>query len=135
MVKYLTVIKNVAYFPSQCALNSQPVMSAVLDSLQAQGIVTQENSMHADAVVIWSALWAGRMRNNLAVYEHYRQQGRPVIFVEVGALHRDHTWKIAVDTLTNWIGTVPVNYRSSWPIPNKPNRTFWLPCSIPRVYN
>ena len=76
-------------------------MSAVLDSLQAQGIVTQENSMHADAAVIWSALWAGRMRDNLAVYEHYRQQGRPVIFVEVGALHRNHTWKIAVNNITS----------------------------------
>lgn len=101
MVKYLTVIKNVAYFPSQCALNSQSVMSAVLDSLQAQGIATQENSMHADAAVIWSALWAGRMRDNLTVYEHYRQQGRPVIFVEVGALHRGHTWKVAVNNITS----------------------------------
>ena len=75
-------------------------MSAMLDSLRAQGIATQENSMHADAAVIWSALWAGRMRDNLAVYEHYRQQGRPVIFVEVGALNRGHTWKVAVNNIT-----------------------------------
>ncbi len=100
MVKYLTVIKNVAYFPAQCALNSGPVMSAVLDSLQASGIATHENSMSADAAVVWSALWSGRMRGNRAVYQHYRQLGRPVIFVEVGALYRGNTWKISVNNIT-----------------------------------
>lgn len=75
-------------------------MSAVLDSLQARNIATHENSMDADAAVIWSALWAGRMRGNRTVYEHYRQRGRPVIFVEVGALYRGNTWKISVNNIT-----------------------------------
>jgi hypothetical protein len=94
------MINNVAYFPLQCAKNSQPVMSAVLDCLQARGIQTQENSMTSDAAVIWSVLWAGRMAANQAVYEHYRAQGRSVIIVEVGTLHRGHTWKIAVNNIT-----------------------------------
>jgi hypothetical protein len=95
------MIKNIAYFPLQCALNSKPVMSAVLDCLQARGIQTQENSMTADAAVIWSVLWSGRMSANQAVYEHYRAQGRPVIIIEIGALYRGNTWKIAVNNITS----------------------------------
>jgi hypothetical protein len=94
------MIKNVAYYPLQCAKNSQPVMSAVLDCLQARGIQTQENSMTSDAAIIWSVLWAGRMAANQAVYEHYRSQGRPVIIIEIGALYRGNTWKIAVNNIT-----------------------------------
>jgi hypothetical protein len=94
------MIKNVAYYPLQCAKNSQPVMSAVLDCLQARGIQTQENSMSSDAAIIWSVLWAGRMSANQAVYDHYRAQGRPVIIIEIGALYRGNTWKIAVNNIT-----------------------------------
>ena len=93
------MIKNIAYFPLQCAKNAQPVMSAVLDCLQARGIQTQENSMTSDAAIIWSVLWAGRMAANQAVYEHYRAQGRPVIIIEIGALYRGNTWKIAVNNI------------------------------------
>jgi hypothetical protein len=75
-------------------------MSAVLDCLQARGIQTQENSMTSDAAIIWSVLWAGRMSANQAVYEHYRSQGRPVIIIEIGALYRGDTWKIAVNNIT-----------------------------------
>jgi hypothetical protein len=95
------MIKNVAYFPLQCALNSKPVMSAVLDCLQGRGIQTQENSMTSDAAVIWSVLWHGRMLANQQVYEHYRAQGKPVIIIEIGALYRGNTWKIAVNNITS----------------------------------
>lgn len=93
------MINNIAYFPSQCALNSRPVINAVLDCLQARGIQTQENSMTSDAAIIWSVLWSGRMAANQAVYEHYRSQGRPVIIIEIGALYRGDTWKIAVNNI------------------------------------
>lgn len=76
-------------------------MSAVLDSAASAGIRTQENSMSADAAVIWSVLWNGRMAANQAVYRHYRAQNKPVIIVEVGALYRGHTWKIAVNNITS----------------------------------
>ena len=94
------MIKNVAYFPLQCAKNAKPIMSAVLDCLQARGIQTQENSMTSDAAIIWSVLWAGRMGANQAVYEHYRSQGKPVIILEIGALYRGDTWKVAVNNIT-----------------------------------
>ena len=95
------MINNIAYFPSQCAQNSRPIMSAVLDLLQSRGIQTQENSMTADAAVIWSVLWAGRMAPNQAVYEHYRSQKKPVIVLEIGALYRGQTWKVAVNNITS----------------------------------
>ncbi len=95
------MIQTLAYFPLQCAMNSAAVMNAVLDSAVAAGIKTQENSMTADAAVIWSVLWNGRMQANQAVYNYYRSQNKPVIVVEVGALYRGHTWKIAVNNITS----------------------------------
>jgi hypothetical protein len=95
------VIKNIAYFPFQCAQNSLPVMTAVLESLRAAGITPVANTNDADAAIIWSVLWHGRMKNNKLVYEHYRAQGKPVIIIEVGALHRGRTWKIAVNNITS----------------------------------
>lgn len=93
-------MRTIAYFPSQCALNSRSVMSAVLDVLQGAGILTQENSMDSDAAVIWSVLWHGKMKANKEVYDHYRSQGKPVIIIEIGALYRGTTWKIAVNNIT-----------------------------------
>jgi len=75
-------------------------MSAFLDCCQAAGIQTQENSRTADAAVIWSVLWHGRMRANQGVYEHYRSQGKPVIVIDIGALYRGQTWKLAVNHIT-----------------------------------
>lgn len=91
---------KIAYFPEQVALNGRPVMEAVLDCLQAAGHQTQENSWDSDAAVIWSVLWHGRMAANQEVYRHYRAHNRPVIIVEVGALYRGNTWKIAVNNVT-----------------------------------
>ena len=75
-------------------------MQAMLDSLHAAGIVTQANSRDADAVIIWSVLWAGRMSANQSVWSHYRSLGRPVIIIDVGALYRGETWKIALNCIT-----------------------------------
>jgi hypothetical protein len=91
---------RVAYFPNQCAQNSVPVISAVLASLRNAGHECVQNSLDADAAVIWSVLWSGRMASNKIVWEHYRSQERPVIVVDVGALYRGETWKIAINTIT-----------------------------------
>ena len=88
---------TVAYFPLQCALNSGPVMSAIINSLQHAGFRLEPNSYDADVAVIWSVLWAGRMLGNRAVYQHYRNANRPVVCIEIGALNRGQTWKIALN--------------------------------------
>lgn len=74
-------------------------MEALLRSARANGIRVVDNSRDADAVLLWSVLWNGRMRANKDIYEHYRSQGRPVIIAEVGTLRRNHTWKIAIDNV------------------------------------
>ena len=90
---------KVAYFPAQTALNSPPVMTALLSSLRRAGHVLEENSMTADALLIWSVLWSGRMAANQAVYQHYRSLSRPVIVADIGTLQRGTTWKVAVNNI------------------------------------
>ncbi len=75
-------------------------MTAIIGCLQSKGISVQENSLTADAAIIWSMLWSGRMQANQHVYNVYRAQQKPVIVVEVGALNRGVTWKISVNHVT-----------------------------------
>lgn len=89
---------KIAYFPNQIALNAPPVMNAFLQGCKQLGIDTVPDSMDADAAVIWSFLWAGRMRNNKNVYDHYRSLGRNVFIIEVGMIKRGHTWKLCINS-------------------------------------
>jgi hypothetical protein len=91
---------RVAYFPNQCAQNSGPVLQAMLGSLRLHGHTVEQNTWDADAAIIWSVLWSGRMAANQAVWSHYRELGRPVIIIDVGALYRGETWKIALNSIT-----------------------------------
>jgi hypothetical protein len=90
---------KLAYFPTAVSRNGTTVLDAVLDSAQFNGFDPVEDSMDADAAVIWSVLWHGRMAPNQAVYQHYRAQGKPVIVLDVGALYRNQTWKLAVNNI------------------------------------
>lgn len=112
------MIKTIAYFPLQCARNAQKPLDAFLDSCQARGLTLQENSLTSDAVVIWSVLWNGRMQANEAVYNHYRRQNKPVIVMDVGALYRGHTWKLAVNNI-NALGYYGHQDNLDW---NRPKR-------------
>ena len=93
------MVNNIAYFPSQCARNAAPVMSALLVALRRAGIHPVANDLDCDAALIWSVLWSGRMAANRSVYEHYKRSNRPVIVIDVGALHRGRTWKVAIDNV------------------------------------
>ena len=92
-------MKTVAFFPLQCAKNAQPVVANVLQYLKSIGIQVIENSMDCDCALIWSVLWHGKMKSNQAIYHHYRTQGKPVLIIEIGALRRGQTWKVAVNNL------------------------------------
>lgn len=72
-------------------------MAAILTALRRVGIQPVENSQDCEAALIWSVLWAGRMAGNRTVYEHYRSLDRPVIVIDIGALYRGQTWKIAIN--------------------------------------
>jgi hypothetical protein len=91
---------KIAYFPNQVALNGQLTLRCFLNSAKSQGFSLVENSMEADAAVIWSVLWNGRLQPNKLVYDHYRAQGKPVFILEVGTLKRGYTWKVALNDIT-----------------------------------
>jgi hypothetical protein len=40
------------------------------------------------------------MAANQAVWSHYRSQNKPVIVIDIGALYRGETWKIAINSIT-----------------------------------
>lgn len=88
------------WFENQCALNAPDVMRAFLSGARRVGYEVLPKDMSADVAVIWSALWYGRMRANEEVYLRFRQQNKPVIFIEVGALNRGVTWKVSVNHVT-----------------------------------
>ena len=72
------------------------VYPQVLDAMRSTDTVV-ENSMDADAAVIWSVLWYGRMSANKRVWDHYRAQNKPVFVIEVGGLLRNETWKLGIN--------------------------------------
>lgn len=86
-----------AYFPKSSAANSVPVLEAFLQGLRDLGVTCCPDNLDCDAAIIWSQLWAGRMRPNQAIYQHYRSQGRPVVIIDVGTLYRNKTWKIMLN--------------------------------------
>ena len=94
------MIKTLAYFQNFTALNGRDPLKALIQGAQTHGLVVQPNTMNADAAVIWSVLWYGRMRNNHEVFNHYRSLNRPVIIMDVGALRRNITWKVAINHMT-----------------------------------
>jgi hypothetical protein len=88
---------KISLFNNFGAKNSVPVFQAIAQGLVAQGHTVVYHDTTADAAVIWSMLWAGRMRSNREVYTLFRRQGRPVIVAEVGMIQRGKTWKIGVN--------------------------------------
>ena len=88
---------KISLFNNFGAKNSVPVFQAIAQGLVAQGHTVVYHDSTADVAVIWSMLWAGRMRSNREVYTLFRRQGRPVIVAEVGMIQRGKTWKIGVN--------------------------------------
>ena len=108
---------KIAYFPEQIALNGRPVLSSFLDGCRRLGWTPVENSYDADIAVIWSQVWAGRMRPNQIVWQKYRQSQRSVIVLEVGSLFRGHTWKLGLNGINRDAHFVPAGT-----VPSRVNR-------------
>ena len=92
---------KIAYYPNQIALNAAPILNAFLAGCKTLGIECEANSQDADAAVIWSVVWNGRMRMNQSVFSSYRRQGKPVFILEVGSLRRNVTWKLSLNHTTS----------------------------------
>jgi hypothetical protein len=81
------------------ALNSPPVFDAVEQGLRQQGhVIVNDNE---DVAVIWSVLWAGRMRANQQIYQNCINENKPVLIIEVGNLQRGHTWRLSLNNINN----------------------------------
>lgn len=88
---------RVSIFDQYGALNSAPVFAAIRAGLDRIGIQHSSMDSSADVAVIWSMLWAGRMKPNQDIWNLYQSSGRPVIVAEVGMLRRGLTWKLGVN--------------------------------------
>ena len=88
---------RVGIFDHYGALNSAPVFAAIRAGLDRIGIAHSSMDSSADVAVIWSLLWAGRMKPNQDVWNLYQSTGRPVIVAEVGMLRRGFTWKLGIN--------------------------------------
>ena len=88
---------RISLFDQWGALNSAPVWSALQQGFQRLGIDCVSHDRAADAAVIWSVVWAGRMKQNRQIWQEFRTSGRPVIVAEVGMIDRGHTWKLGVN--------------------------------------
>jgi len=106
---------HVTLFDQYGAINSRPIFTALRQGLAASGIKCSSMDMNADVAVIWSLVWAGRMKHNHAVWQHFRQSGRPVIVAEVGMIRRGQTWKLGINGtgLNANHGTLSVPNRSA----------------------
>lgn len=81
------------------ALNSRPIFDAVELGLKALGHISVPKD--EDLSVIWSGLWHGRMLPNQKIYEQNCFNHKKTLFIEVGSLLRNITWKIALNQITN----------------------------------
>jgi hypothetical protein len=84
------------------ALNSAPVFNAFEQGITSLGHEIVQN--HEEVAVIWSVLWAGRMRPNKDVYRRCKENNIPVVIIEVGNLLRGRSWRICLDNI-NGLGT------------------------------
>jgi hypothetical protein len=81
------------------ALNSVPVFDAFEQGLKSLG--HESVTDNEDVAVIWSVLWAGRMKANRQIYYECKNLNKPVIIIEVGNLKRGETWRISLDHINN----------------------------------
>ena len=87
-------MKKLAIFPNQVSTAGRDVYS---DFARSTGWQLEENCSDADAALIWSVLWNGRMVKNREVFKHYQYNKIPVIILETGVIKRNVTYKVSVN--------------------------------------
>ena len=81
------------------ALNSAVIFDAFAKGVQRLGHQCVED--HEDVAVIWSVLWSGRMTKNREIYNQCIASKKPIIIIEVGNLHRNHTWRLSLNHINS----------------------------------
>ena len=92
----------VSVFNKFGAKNSAPVFEAVAQAFRLHGHQVVEHDIDADAAVIWSFLWHGRMAPNRDIWRHFKADSRPVFVCEVGSISRNQTWRVGLDGCYLW---------------------------------
>lgn len=87
---------KISHFPNNLPTNQNMVYPQLIDAIKSTDELVEGN-MDADAALIWSVLWFGKMSGNKQVWDHYRAQGKPVVVIEVGGLIRNETWKLGIN--------------------------------------
>ena len=87
---------KIAVFPKTSAMAGKSVMAAFIESLRNEDYVICENHERpeADIVVMWS--WLLGMYGRDAIYNHYKNTKTKFLILEVGALQRNTSWKVAI---------------------------------------
>lgn len=75
------------------ALNSPAIFAALEKGILSAGHTVSESE--SDIEVIWSVLWAGRMKSNQLIYDRCLKNRKPIMIIEVGNLHRGRTWRLS----------------------------------------
>ena len=90
---------KIAHFPNFLPTNQDMVYPQLLDAIQSTDELVEGSTREADAdaALIWSVLWFGKMSGNKQVWDKYQAAGKPVIVIEVGGLIRNETWKLGIN--------------------------------------
>lgn len=102
------LIMNISIWNNFGASNSGPVFSAFAEGAAKNNVKVFYNNIDADIHVIWSVLWNGRMAGNKKIWEHCKQNKKPLVVLEVGSIQRNTTWKMALNGINRDASWVPV---------------------------
>ena len=87
---------KISHYPNNLPSNANEVYPQLIEAISKTDELV-EGDMNADAALIWSVLWYGKMAGNKRIWEHFRQENKPVIVIEVGGLIRNKTWKLGIN--------------------------------------
>ena len=108
---------KISVWPSQVPANGHKLYQTLIDYIsKTDTIVT--GTFDADAALIWSVLWNGRMSRNHTVWKEYKSKNKPVIVIEVGGLVRNATWKLSINGI-NRSATFPLIEKLDYDRPRK----------------
>lgn len=90
---------KISVWPSQVPANGFNIYQDLISYINKTD-QTVVGTYDADAALIWSVLWNGRMSRNQTVWNRFREKNKPVIVIEVGGLIRNTTWRLSINGIT-----------------------------------
>jgi hypothetical protein len=90
---------KISVCPTQIPTNGLQIYQNLISYINKTDQTTEE-TYDADASLIWSVLWNGKMSNNQNVWDHYREKHKPIIVIEVGGLVRNVTWRLSLNGIS-----------------------------------